>query len=56
MIYRGLNRFEPLLEKTNSNQVLHKLASTVTEAGYKLEILDLSRRGIVLSFLQKQRR
>ena len=44
--------FEPPRGKTNnvvSKQVLHKPACTVTEAGYKLEISDLSRRGIVLS-------
>ena len=38
--------------KTNnvvSEQVLHKSGCTVTEAGKKLEILELSRGGIVLS-------
>ena len=37
--------------KTNvvSEQVRHKPACTATEAGYKLEILELSRGGIVLS-------
>ena len=32
-----------------SDQVLHKPAGTVTEAGYKLEISNLKRREIVLS-------
>ena len=39
-------------EKTNnlgSDQVQHKPTCTVTEAGHKLEISDLRRRGIVLS-------
>ena len=39
-------------EKTNnlgSDQVRHKPACTVTEACKKLEISDLSRRGIILS-------
>ena len=43
---------EPVREKTNnlrSDQVRHKPACTVTEVGYKLEILDLRRRGIVQS-------
>ena len=33
-----------------SNQVRHKPACTVTESSWKLEISDLSRRGIVLTF------
>ena len=44
--------FEPPREKTNnvvSEQVRHKPACTSTEKSYKLEISDLSRRGIVLS-------
>ena len=44
--------FEPSRGKTNnvvSEQVRHKPACTVTEKSYKLEILGLSRRGIVLS-------
>ena len=44
--------FEPVPEKTNnlgSDQVQHKSACTVTEDGQKLEILNLRRRGIVLS-------
>ena len=32
-----------------SNRVRHKPACTVTEDGYRLEILELSRGGIVLS-------
>ena len=39
-------------ETTNnlgSDQIQHKPAFTVTEAGQKLEISDLRRRGIVLS-------
>ena len=43
---------EPPLGKTNnvvSEQVRHKPACTATEAGYKLENLELSRGGIVLS-------
>ena len=39
-------------EKTNnlgSNQVQHKPGCAVTEDGYRLEILDLESRGIVLS-------
>ena len=45
--------------KTNnvvSEQVRHKPACTVKEDGERLEILDLERRGIVLSMLPKQRR
>ena len=48
----ALNTFEPPRGKTNnmvSEQARHKPACTVTEAGYKLEILELSRGGIVLS-------
>ena len=44
--------FEPPRGKTNnvvSEQVLHKPACTVTEDGWRLEILDLESRGIVLS-------
>ena len=43
---------EPRHETTNnvvSEQVRHTPACTVTEDGYKLEILDLESRGIVLS-------
>ena len=42
---------EPPRGKTNvvSEQVRHKAACASTEAGYRLEILDLRRRGIVLS-------
>ena len=32
-----------------SDQVQHKPDCTATEDGYRLEILDLDRRGIVLS-------
>ena len=39
-----------------SDKVRHKPACTSTENSLKLEILDLSRRGIVLSENQKQRR
>ena len=41
-----------MCEKTNNfsyDQVRHNPGCTVTEAGWKLEILDLRRRGIVLS-------
>ena len=44
--------YEPPRGKTNnvvSEQVWHKSGCTVTEAGYKLEISDLRRRGSVLS-------
>ena len=37
-----------------SNQVLHKLASAATEAGWKLKILDLRRGRIVLSGVSGQ--
>ena len=50
---------EPVCEKTNnlgSDKVQHKPGCAVTEEGFELEILDLRRRGIVLSVLQKQRR
>ena len=53
---------EPPRGKTNklynvvSEQVRQKLACIITEDGLRLEILDLERRGIVLSMLQKQRR
>ena len=43
---------EPSHGKTNnvvSDQVRHKSSCTVTEAGWKLEISDLGRRGSVLS-------
>ena len=43
---------EPPRGKTNnvfSEQVRHKSGCTVTEAGWKLEIPDLKRRGSVLS-------
>ena len=43
---------EPVREKTNSlgsDQVRHKPGCTVTEDGQRMEILDLERRGIVLS-------
>ena len=45
-------KFEPVREKTNnlgSDKVRHKPGCTVTEASWKLEILDLGRRGIELS-------
>ena len=44
--------FEPCHEKNNalvSDLVLHKPGCTATEDGKRLEISDLSRRGIVLS-------
>ena len=44
--------YEPVREKTNklgSDQVRHKPACTVTEAGQKLESLDIRKRGSVLS-------
>ena len=44
--------YESVREKTNnlgSDQARHKLGCTVTEDGYRLEILDLESRGIVLS-------
>ena len=43
---------EPVREKTNnlgSDQVRHKPGCTVTEDGYRLEILDLESRGKALS-------
>ena len=43
---------EPVHEKTNnlgSDQVRHKPGCTVTEDGWRLEILDLESRGIILS-------
>ena len=43
---------EPRCEKTNvlfSDVVRHKPGCTVTEDGWRLEILDLESRGIVLS-------
>ena len=49
--------FEQPRGKTNnvvSEQVQHKPACTVTEDGYRLEILDLESRGIVISMLQKK--
>ena len=45
-------RIEPPGGKTNnvvSEPVRHKSGCTVTEAGWKLEISDLKRRGSVLS-------
>ena len=51
-ILMNFNINEPVGEKTNnlgSDQVQHKPGWTVTEAGQKLEISDLTRRGIVLS-------
>ena len=48
----SISRNEPPHEKTNdvvSKQVRHKLDCTVAEAGWKLEISDLGRKGIVLS-------
>ena len=48
--------FEPPRGKTNyvvSEQVQHTLACTSTEKSWKLEISDLSRRGIVLSRVAK---
>ena len=50
--------YEPPRGKTNnvvSEQVRHKPGCTSTEKSKKLEILDLSRRGIVLSVKRKQR-
>ena len=44
--------YEPRHQKTNNvvfEQVRHKLVCTITEDGWGLEILDLGRRGIVLS-------
>ena len=43
---------EPRHEKTNVlvfDQVRHKPGCTVTEDGWRFEILDLGSRGIVLS-------
>ena len=51
--------FEPEREKTNNlgyDPVRHKPGCTVTGDGKRLEILDLERRGIVLSMWRKQRR
>ena len=45
-------RYEPPHEKTYkvaSEQVRHKPSCTSTEDGWMLEILDLERRGTVLS-------
>ena len=45
-------KYEPCREKTNSvvsEQVRHKPICTSTEDGYKLGILDLENRGIILS-------
>ena len=53
------NNNEPRHEKTNilvSDLVLHKSGCTATEDGYRLEILDLESRVIVLSMYRKQRR
>ena len=38
-----------------SEQVRHKLGCTVTEDGYKLEILDLESRAIVVSICSKNK-
>ena len=54
-----LSTFEPPRGKTNnvvSEQVRHKPACTSTEKSQKPEILDLGRRGSVLSVQRKQRR
>ena len=40
----------------DSEKVRDKAACTVTEEGYKIEISDLRRRGIVLSVSHKQMR
>ena len=52
-IVRKLVVHEPRREKKGSlgvsDQVRHKLVCAATEDGYKLEISDLERRGIVLS-------
>ena len=51
-LYTPISQYEPSRGKTNnvvSEQVRHKLACTSTEKSWKLEISDLSRRGIVLS-------
>ena len=43
--------FEPVREKTNnlgSDQARYKPGCTASEDGYRLEILDLESRGIVL--------
>ena len=45
-------------DKTNnvvSEQVLYKMSCTSTEDGYRVQILNLERRGIVLSVWRKQR-
>ena len=47
-----MSRYDPPRGKTNnvvSEQVRHKSGCTITEAGWKLEISDLKRRGSVLS-------
>ena len=52
LMTNGQLSFEPPREKTNnvvSEQVRHKPGCTSSEKSYKLEISDLSRRGIVLS-------
>ena len=57
--YTTHDKIEPSREKTNnvvSDEVRHKSGCTVTEAGYKLEISDIRRGGIVLSVQRKQRR
>ena len=44
--------YEPVREKSNnlgSDQVRYELGCTVTGDSYRLEILDLESRGIVLS-------
>ena len=39
-----------------SDEVRHKSGCAATEDGYRLELSDLGRRGIVLSVWRKQRR
>ena len=51
-VFRRSKKYEPPRGKTNnvvSEQVRHKPTCTSTEKSQKLEISDLSRRGIVLS-------
>ena len=48
----NISSYGPVREKTNnlgSDQVRHKPCCSDTEAGWKLKISDLRRRGIVLS-------
>ena len=52
------NRYESVHENTNYlgfRPGTTQTSCTVTEDGYRLEILDLESRGIVLSVLRKQR-